>query len=116
MELRDLIEKEHTAMGEGDFAGMRRSPAADQPRNGDRVMRSPKRTRRDETGVRGQKSCDTPDRRDFESFVHGERRKNTRQTPSEHRLAGAGRPDEQHVVIGFRITSPCRWCASDGLP
>ena len=69
MELGDLIEKEHSAMREGDLAGVRGIAAADETRHGDRVVRRAKRSRGDQAGARGEKPGDAPDGRDFESLV-----------------------------------------------
>ena len=49
-----------------------------------------------------QRSRDRVDPRHLERLVAGERRQDARQTPAEHRLAGARRPGEEHVVLAGR--------------
>jgi hypothetical protein len=46
----------------------------------------------------GEQTCDRVDTCDLESLLASERRKHSWEPTGEHRLPGAGRPDEQEVV------------------
>ena len=97
-ELGQLVEEQHAVMGEADLAGMRNAAAADEAGLGRGVVRAAERPRGEQALLRRQQAGDAPDRGDLDGFLERERRQDGRQPPGQHRLAGAGRPDHQHVV------------------
>jgi hypothetical protein len=96
LELGKLVQKEHAAVGERDFTGLRRSAAADQARRSRGVMRRAERTLRCERGVERRDRAVDP--RHLDRLVPRERRQEPGQPPREHRLAGSGRADEQRAM------------------
>jgi hypothetical protein len=101
-EFGHLVEEQHAVVGEADLARPRQRPAADQGDIRHGVVRRAERPRRDETAARGEQSRNRMDRRDLERLVERQRRQNPRDALGHHRLAGAGRADEQCVVAAAR--------------
>ena len=97
-EFQHLVEKEHAVVREAHFAGPRIRSPADERRVGDRVMRRAKRTVPQQAGAGAEQSGDRVDRRRFESLRERQWRQNPGNPSCHHRLAGAGRTDEQQVV------------------
>ena len=83
-------------MRERDLAGPRMTAAADQRRRARRVMRRAKRPLAPALG--GERPGERRERRRLQRLVLGQRRQQRRQALREHRLAGAGRSDEQQAV------------------
>ena len=102
LEFRKLVEEQDAEMRERDLARMRWTAAADETGDGDRVVRRAKGPARQEPTRRRKRAGHAPDRRGFDRFVCGEGREDRRETTREHRLAAAGRADEQHVVRSGR--------------
>ena len=102
-ELEHLVEKQHAVMGEADFARPRLRSAADERGVRDRVMRRAERAI-DAAGRRpgGSSPATECTAVDLERLVEGQRRQDARHAPRHHRLAGAGRTDEQQVVAAGR--------------
>ena len=97
-ELRHLVEEEHAVMREADFPGPRMRSAADQRDVRYGVMRRAERPLGQAAASRAEQARHRVDRRRLERLVEGQRRQDRRHAPRHHRLAGAGRADEQHVV------------------
>src|SRR2546422_4294070 len=91
LELRQLVEEEHAEVGKRHLARMGRAAAADQARDGDRVVRGAERPPCHEFAVPREEPRDAPDRRDLEDLVTRERRKDRREASREHGLAMARR-------------------------
>ena len=95
-ELRQLVEEQDPAMRERDLARPRPAAAADQALSRDGVVR------RSEGALGGEASGPDPGRAvdlgDLQRLLEARRREDARHAPREHGLAGAGRPDHQHVV------------------
>src|SRR5947207_929842 len=102
LELRQLVQEQHPAVGERHLARPRRAAAADQAGDRDGVMRRAERARVDERAAAPQESGHRPDRRHLEDLVARERRQHRGEAPCEHRLAGPGRSNQQHVVAAGR--------------
>ena len=83
-ELGELVEEEHTPVGEGDLAGPWARAAADQPSGGDRVVG------RTKGPLGGEAAIAQPGHRadpgDLERLVEVGRRQEPRQPPGQHRL------------------------------
>src|SRR5450756_2063456 len=64
----------------------------------------------EEAAARGKTARDAPDACHLETFLARERRKDSRQTPRQHRLARPGRAGEKDVVAPCRreLQSPAR--------
>jgi hypothetical protein len=101
VELGQLVEEEHAVVREADLARPRHGPAATQARVADRVVRRAEGARGDEAdAVREARH-----RMNLGQLKRGlefERRQYCRQPAREHRLAGAGRADQQDVVRAGR--------------
>jgi hypothetical protein len=97
-ELRKLVEEKHAAMRKGDLTRTRIGTPADHGRCRRAVMRRPEGRHDDERALRWQQSYDRVDARHLERLRPCQRRKDSRQPPSEHRLAGSGGTCEQEVV------------------
>ena len=102
-ELEHLVEKQHAVMGEADFAGPRLRAAADERGVGDGVVRRAERAIGRAARRRGGSSpateC-TAVTSSASSKVSGGRIPG--DAPRHHRLARAGRADEQQVVAAGR--------------
>ena len=89
-------------VGERHLSGPRRAAAAaDHPGVRDRVVRRAERARLDEASA-AQQPGDGVHLGGLEGFVEVHRREDARHAAGEHRLARAGRPDEEHVVRSCR--------------
>src|SRR5205085_11902062 len=86
LELRELVQEQHTVVGERGLARARRRAAAHESRRRDRVMRRAKRPPRDQT-VRA-KPGDAVDAGHLDRLAAAHRRKDRYDPPGEHRLAG----------------------------
>src|SRR5690348_3327278 len=98
LEFREFVEKENAIMTERDFAGTRDGAAADEAGVTDGVVGRAIRPRADEAARVVEDSGDAVDARRFDGFFERHRWKNRRNTLGEHRLASAGRADEENVV------------------
>ena len=96
--LRQLIQKQHAVVCEGDLAGAGDRPAARKPRAGDGMVRRAEGARFNERGVARQKSRNGVNFGRFDHFLKAHLRQNGRQPLCKHAFAGTGRADEQHVV------------------
>ena len=95
-EFGKLVEEEDAVVGERHLAGPRRAaPAADHPGVRDRVVRRAERACLDEASA-AQQPGDGVHLGGLEGFVEVHRREDARHASGEHRLARAGRPDEEH--------------------
>src|SRR5919202_4606336 len=90
VELGQLVEEEHPVVRQGDFAGARDGPAADQPRVADRVVRRAERPLGDQPRAPGQPG-DRMNLRQLQRGLEFERRQDRRQALRQHRLARARR-------------------------
>src|SRR2546422_423643 len=95
---RQLVEEEHAEVGKRHLARMGWAAAADQARDGDRVVRGAERPPCHEFAVPREEPRDAPDRRDLEDLVTRERRKDRREASREHGLAATRRADQKQVV------------------
>ena len=94
-------------MRERDLARLDERASADQSGLRNRMMRKAKRARAHDAGASAQQSRDAVDLRYLERLVRRHRRKNRGQPSCEHRLAAAGRPDEEQVVAAGRGNFEC---------
>ena len=78
--------------------GRTRGPAADEPGGRHRVVRRAERAARARARAPPSWPGDRVDHRRLERLVEGERRQDAGQAAREHRLARAGRADEEQVV------------------
>ncbi len=101
-ELRQFVQKEHTVVGEAHLAGPRHPSAADDRRGRGGVVRTADRTRAHERAAFAEQTRTTVDSGDLEGFGPGHRRKQARQRPSHHRLAGSRGTDQKQVVPARR--------------
>ena len=97
-ELGQLVEEEHPMVGQADLAGAGDVAAADQAGDRDGVVGGPERPRRDQAGARAEEPGRREHPGDLERLVALQRRQQAGQPPGQHRLAGAGRADEEEVV------------------
>jgi len=97
-ELGDLVEEEDAVMLKTDFARPRDRAAADETLRRDRVMRRSERTRGQEAAARREHASDGVNLRRDDRLAQRERWQDRREALGEHRLARAGRADQQHVV------------------
>src|SRR5207247_4126227 len=107
LELRQLVEQQHSSMRQAGLAGPQSRPAADDRRCRRAVMRRAKRRVADQWMVRIDEACDRVDAGDLECLLLLERRQDPRQSPGEHRLSGARRPTEQQIVTAGRRQLEC---------
>lgn len=93
----ELVEKQHAQMGQRDLARLRRVAAADQRGGARRVVR---RAERPPPPVRGREAeaARRQQRGGGQRLVVGQWGQQAGQPRCQHRLAGAGRTDHQHVV------------------
>ena len=98
VEFRQLVEKQHTVVREGDLSRPRNRPAAREGDGGGRVVRAAEGALRHERVFRVGQPRDGVDLRRLQRLLLRHVRQDRRQPPREHRLARAGRADEQHVV------------------
>ena len=104
-ELGQLVEKQHTPVGEGDFAGQGKPPrsartARERDRRG-RMMGCAERT----LGAFDGLLCAAdrrPDTDDVQPLLVRQRRQNGRKPLRHHAFARAGRAGEQHVMPAGR--------------
>ena len=97
-ELRELVEEEHTPVGERRLADVRAaapSPTADDRRRRRGVMRRPEGRQADETRARRQDAGDRMDASYLERALVVEHGQDPGEAPGEHRLARARGPGEQ---------------------
>ena len=92
--LRQLIQKQHTVVGQTDLAGAGYRPAAHDGRGADAVVRAAERPLPDKPGAAPQKPRHRVDRACFQRFLIAQRRQNTRQPLGKHRLSGSRRAYE----------------------
>ena len=97
-ELRQLVEEEHAVVRQRDLAGPRHAAAADQRRFGAGVVRGAERSLAQQPGPGGQQTGDRMHGGDVERLLEGQRRQHPGETASQHRLAGAGRSDQQQMM------------------
>jgi hypothetical protein len=97
VEFGQLVEKQHAQMGQRDLARLRRIAAADQRGGARRVVR---RAERPPPPVRGREAeaARRQQRGGGQRLVVGQWGQQAGQPRCQHRLAGAGRTDHQHVV------------------
>ena len=100
-ELRQFVEEQHPVVRQGDLAGLDLQPAAGQRRHGRRMMRGAERPGAGELPL-GDQSGHRMDHGGLQQLGRRERRQQARQAGGHHRLAGAGRADEQQVVAPGR--------------
>lgn len=96
VEFRQLVEKQHALMRQGDLPRLRTAAATDQRRAGCTVMGLPKGPLRPmlERAVTGHRM----DGGDFQRLLLVQRRQETGQAAGQQRLAGAWRAGKQHDV------------------
>ncbi len=114
IELRELVEEEHTGMRQAHLA--RRETGAAPHECGVRsgVVRCTKRTPAPQPVARAEQARHTGDHRRLERFALVERGQQPRNRPRQERLAGTGRTDQQQAVpTGKRDLQPP---ARGGLP
>ena len=100
-ELGELVQEQHAVVRERDLAGARQAgPAAQERRRRHGVVRHPERPGRHQAAL--QHAGHRVQARHLERLLAGHRGQDRREPAREHRLARAGRPDQQHVVAARR--------------
>ena len=99
-ELGRLVEEQHPAMGERDFARARRGLPPPTNATADAVVR--RGTAAGCAGPTSRRARGRVDARDVERVVAVEVGQDRRQATGEHRLPDSGRTDQQHVVPAGR--------------
>ncbi len=97
-ELGQLVEQEHAAVRERHLARARARAAADDSRSRGAVVRRAERRHGDERAPGREEPATEWMRVTSSASCPGQRRKDPRQAPREHRLARARRAGEQQVV------------------
>ena len=97
-ELEHFVEEQHSVVREADFARPRIRSAADERRVGDCVVRRAKRTDGQQPCAWAEEAGDRVNRRRLERFRERQRRQDPRDPTRHHRLACAGRTDQQQIV------------------
>jgi hypothetical protein len=98
LELGELIEQKHAAVGEARLARTQMRPSADDRSGRRAVVRRAKGCPRDEWMLPVDEPGNRMDPRHLERGVGLERRQDPRQPAREHRLPRAGRTAEENVV------------------
>jgi hypothetical protein len=108
-EFRKLVEKEDAMVGKRDLPGFGPGPAAYERRHARRMMGRAKRPVRSKRAVYDH-ARDALDHRDLKEFLRLKRRQDTRKPLREHGLAGAWRPNHDHMMPPRRcdLQSPLR--------
>ena len=101
-EFRQLVQKEHAVVSEGNFAGPRNHAAADQAGVGDGVVRRAKRPRAHQAGGGIEHTRDAVNFGGLQCLFESKGRKDRRHALGQHGFAGAGRADHQNVVTAGR--------------
>ena len=96
--LRQLVQKQHAAVGKAALAGPEGGAAARQRRRAGRVVRAAEGPGGDQAPPLGQLARNGIDLGGLHSFLPGQGRQDAGQALGQHGFAGAGRADEQHVV------------------
>jgi len=109
VELRQFVEEQHAVMRKRDLARSRLRAAADQRDSGCGVVRRPERTQLPRGDIEAV-SRHRAHRGEFERLGFLERRQDAGETTRQHRLAGAGRSDQQKVVRTRRGDFECTPC------
>ncbi len=100
-EFRQLVQKQHPAMGQGNLSGARVGPAAHQAVVRHGVMRRAKRAAGNQP-LPVQQARHAVDGGHIQRLLEGERRQHRGYALGQHGLAAAGRADEQQVVCARR--------------
>ena len=98
---RQLVEKQHTPVGQRNFTGPGIRPAADQRHIGHRMMRLAERPLRNQP-LAAEHPRHAVNFGHFQRLVRLEGREYGRNALGEHSLAASGRADEQQVVRASR--------------
>jgi hypothetical protein len=94
-ELGEFVEEEHAVVGEGDLAGARDHPAADDRGGGGGVVGRADGAGGDEALARREEAGGGVDAGDLDGFVGRERRENAGEGLGHHGFAGAGGPEHE---------------------
>ena len=100
-EFRQLVQEQHAAVRQRDFAGFGAQAAADEGRQRCRVMRIAKWAIAHQPAF-GELARDGMDHGDLEGCCWIERRQQARQALGQHRLASTWRPNHQQIVPAGR--------------
>jgi hypothetical protein len=96
-EFGQFIQEQYAVVGQGHLAGFHFQPAAGEGRHAGRMVRGAERPRAGQ-GAAGDQTGHRMHHRGLQQFDRRQRRQKARQALGHHRLARAGRPDEQQVV------------------
>ena len=98
VKFRELVQKQHAVVGQGDFPGPKHGAAAGKSRGGSGVMGAAEGPpgQQGVEGIRQSRHGPHPGYR--QGLLAGHVRQNGGQALGQHGLAGAGRADEQQVV------------------
>ena len=94
---RQLVQEKYAAVSQGYFPRSGDTAAADEPRHGDRMMRTSKRALPHDI-FRFIEAGDAVDLRHFERFFPRHRRKDGRDAAGQHGFPGTRRPCHQYIV------------------
>ena len=97
-ELRQLVQKQHAAVAQSDFARAQHPPAADHPGVGYGVMRRAKGALGNQRAVRRQVAADAVNLGRLQRLVGRHIGQDAGQGARQQGFAGAGRAAEQDVV------------------
>ncbi len=101
LEFGQLVEEQHSEMGEADLARPDLEPAADQRDHRGAVVRRPVGSGADQPAA-GKGAGDAGDHRHLQRLGRSQLGQYARQAGGEQRLARAGRPDHQQIVAAGR--------------
>ena len=104
-EFGQLVEKEYSVVGEGDFSRTRIAAAAGKGGGGDGVVGTAEGALGHQSGVRAEEAGDAVDFCDIERFIEIKRREDSGQATREHRFtrSGAARQGEYYEIRRPRL-------------
>ena len=98
VKFRQFVQKQHAIVRQADFSGPGYRPAADQTGIRNCMVRSPERTRRNQSCLVRKQAGNRVDLGGFNRLVETHRRQNSRKPARQHGLTGTRRPDQHDVV------------------
>jgi hypothetical protein len=101
-ELGELVQEEHTVMGEANLPGSGNSPTPDQPTIADGVMGSSEGPAPQQRIAGSQDTGDRMNSGRLQGLLECHRGEDTGKPPGQHGLSGPRRPQEQKVMAAGR--------------
>src|SRR5205085_11117110 len=109
LEFRNLIDKEHTVMRQGNLAWGGAYIPAQQTRVAHRMMRGAERALSDERLAGPEQPDNTVNFGGLQRFVEGERRQDRCEPFCEHGFSRAGGADQQHIMVDITYMCMLLW-------